>query len=93
MQPTNVVEQTYDLTVEGVPEFFANGICVHNCSDAGLYSHRHLNHYMFREGQKDDRPPIEQLADQHEQAIDRAHEIREALRDQEQDSGYGEYEY
>jgi len=25
----------YDLTVEGVPEFYANGILVHNCLDAG----------------------------------------------------------
>ncbi|MDR2944053.1 MAG: hypothetical protein LBU81_03080 [Methanosarcinales archaeon] len=27
----------YDLTVEDVHEFFANGVLVHNCMDAGRY--------------------------------------------------------
>lgn len=32
-------ERVYNLTVGGVPEYFANGILVHNC-DAGLYAAR-----------------------------------------------------
>lgn len=27
-------EHVYNLTVEGVPEYFANGVLVHNCGDA-----------------------------------------------------------
>lgn len=45
---TGLVECVYNLTVAEVPEFFANGILVHNCSDAGLYAYRHLTHYLHR---------------------------------------------
>ena len=30
--------RVYDLTIEGCPEFFANGILVHNCLDALRYA-------------------------------------------------------
>ena len=39
-------KQTYDLTVEGEPEFFANGLLVHNCIDAlryAIYSDQHMS--------------------------------------------------
>jgi hypothetical protein len=31
VQPTGREEDVFNLTVEGVPEYFANGILVHNC--------------------------------------------------------------
>jgi hypothetical protein len=31
-------QPVYDLTVDGPPEFYANGILVHNCSDATRYA-------------------------------------------------------
>lgn len=49
------VEQTYELSIEGVHEFFANGIVVANCADAGLYGHRHS--YQFRWRPADVPPP------------------------------------
>lgn len=72
----------------------AGGIVPGNhCSDAGLYAHRHLNHFLFREKPKDERDAAEKQGDEHEDRIDRVQEIKAALREQEQDLGYGEYEY
>lgn len=30
-------DRVYNLTVDGPPEFYANGILVHNCMDAARY--------------------------------------------------------
>ena len=35
---SGVAEKVYDLTIEDEPEFFANGVLVHNCIDALRYS-------------------------------------------------------
>jgi hypothetical protein len=35
-------EQVYDLTIENNHEYFANGILVHNCSDATRYIFQRL---------------------------------------------------
>lgn len=40
----------FDLTVEDEPEFFANGVLVHNSSDTIVYGHR-LIAAMFESGQ------------------------------------------
>lgn len=44
---TGEARAVYNLTVEGVPEFFANGILVHNC-DAARYSYADLTHFLAR---------------------------------------------
>ena len=36
------IEQVYDLQVEGMHEYFANGILVHNCMDSISYGTTHL---------------------------------------------------
>ena len=36
-KPTGRIEPVYNLTVEGQPEFYANGVLVHNCMDARRY--------------------------------------------------------
>jgi hypothetical protein len=38
--PTRSLEPVpvFDLTVDGPPEFFANGILVHNCNDSLRYA-------------------------------------------------------
>lgn len=40
-------KRVYDLTIEGQPEFFANGILVHNCIDGIRYS---LSDYIKARG-------------------------------------------
>lgn len=35
----------YNLSVHETPEYFANGILVHNCADAGLYAWRKATNY------------------------------------------------
>lgn len=39
VRPTRVAAPVFNLTVDGAPEFFADGILVHNC-DGWLYLHR-----------------------------------------------------
>ena len=36
------IEQVYDLLVEDMHEYFANGVLVHNCMDSISYSTTHL---------------------------------------------------
>lgn len=63
-----------------------------HCSDAGLYSHRHLNHFLFRAPPPDERTANQKQADEYEKNVDRVHELRDALREQgeidEYENGY-----
>lgn len=43
---TGRAEPVYNLTVERCPEFFANGILVHNCTDESLYGWREAKAYL-----------------------------------------------
>jgi hypothetical protein len=52
---TGCVENVYNLSVAGVPEYFANGILVHNCADAMLYAWRAAN--AFTQTAEEDGPP------------------------------------
>lgn len=36
------VEHVFDISVEGMHEYFANGVLVHNCMDASSYATTHL---------------------------------------------------
>lgn len=36
----------FNLSVRGTPEYFANGILVHNCSDAALYAFRYARNFL-----------------------------------------------
>ena len=47
VEPVGLAE-VFNLTVEDVPEFFANGILVHNC-DAARYSYADLHHFLAKE--------------------------------------------
>jgi hypothetical protein len=38
IEKSGVSEKVYDLMVESTPEFFVNGILVHNCVDATRYA-------------------------------------------------------
>ncbi len=38
----NKTERVYDLSIDGTPEFFANGILVHNCVDPTRYGFNYL---------------------------------------------------
>jgi hypothetical protein len=77
VEPTGRHEPVYNITVAGEPEFFANGILVHNC-DAGRYSFADLTHYLHRapEEQKPVTPEqrLEQDRKRYEKAVDKADE-------------------
>lgn len=38
----------FNLSVAGIPEYFANGILVHNCADSALYGWRAAHAYIER---------------------------------------------
>lgn len=40
----SVAEPVYDLTVDGAPEFFANGVLVHNSADTACYARKLIAH-------------------------------------------------
>jgi hypothetical protein len=46
--PTGYAAAVYNLAVDGIHEYFANGILVANCSDAGLYQWRHMTNWLAR---------------------------------------------
>lgn len=43
-----LTQPVYDLTVDGQPEFFANGVLVHNCFDATRYALRALRAFTAK---------------------------------------------
>lgn len=47
--------EVFNLTVDGVPEFFADGVISHNC-DAGRYSYNSMNHFLSTERQEKPKP-------------------------------------
>jgi len=38
----------FNLSVADIPEYFANGILVHNCSDAALYAWRYAWNHLSK---------------------------------------------
>lgn len=50
------VEQTYDLTIEGAHEFFANGVLVHNSIDTLRYIV-----YSDRQGSAKGKPRLQRV--------------------------------
>lgn len=95
-RPTGVVEETFDLSVDGEHEFFANGVVVSNCSDAGLYSFRHLTHYLSSGAVSRPLPGTSEAyaaeAERIERGIDELEKRREAryeqMDDSDEDAGY-----
>lgn len=70
----SVVAKVYDLTVDGEPEFFANGVLVHNSTDTLIYGRKLVAH-LFESGAVSQdapapRPPPGMYADP--QALDPA---------------------
>ena len=61
---TNESAPVFNLSVRGTPEYFANGILVHNCSDAALYAFRYARNFL-EEPEETVRPKTseEQLAE------------------------------
>lgn len=65
----------YNLAVEDVHEYFANGILVANCSDGNLYGWRHASNWL---SQRDDSPPpgtAEALAAESRKHVDQLEEL------------------
>jgi hypothetical protein len=48
VETTGPALAVYNLAVEGVHEYFANGILVANCSDSSLYAWRHMSNWLAR---------------------------------------------
>ena len=93
VEQTGLVEQTYNLTVDGEHEYIANGVVVHNC-DAGLYAYRYLQHHLYRDKPKDTRSPAEKQAAEYEEQVRKMGEIQRRVRDDLEYGSYGdEYDY
>lgn len=67
----------YNLSVEGLPEFYANGILVHNC-DATLYAWRECRHYFQDSATPKLARNSQEYADAQYDAMVDAHENRTA---------------
>lgn len=96
VERTGRVETVYNLTVEGEPEFFANDVLVHNCSDGALYSYRHLvprrlEPLKVRPDADSPEFPAWEEARQ-EEALDRVTAAREAEDEEVASTGWGDYD-
>jgi hypothetical protein len=58
--PTGCAEPVFDLSVDGDPEFFANGVLVHNSSDTLTYARRLIAH-LFETGELGPKPAAKPL--------------------------------
>ena len=84
---SGLVEQTYNLTVDGEHEYIANGVVVHNC-DSALYAYRYLQHHLYRDKPKDTRSPAQKQAAEYEEQVRKMGEIQRRMSD---DLEYGSY--
>lgn len=74
--PTGLALPVYNLAVEGVHEYFANGILVANCSDAALYGWRHAANWLARPdvGPRTAEETMQAEESHYEQQVDRVAE-------------------
>jgi hypothetical protein len=71
------VEPVFNLTVFGEPEFFANGLLVHNC-DAFIYARRRALHHFYQADAPAKKPQAAQVDDEFDR-LERERVARKSL--------------